>query len=63
MVLFKSLHHKWIWISEKKALKLAVRLYQLAPDKNCIGDINKRFKEITFTKEQLHDLRYNRKGK
>lgn len=61
MVLFKSLHHKWIWISERKTLKIATRLYQLASDKNCIGDINKRFREIEFTKEQLHDLRYRRK--
>lgn len=63
MVLYRNLHHRWVYVSEDKALCLAVRFYQLAPDKDCIKDINKRFRDIEFTKEQLHKLRYNRKEK
>jgi len=42
---------------------IAVRFYELSHGKENIVAINRRFKGISFTKEQLHKLCYSRKDR
>lgn len=47
---YQSIMNKWIYISEEKALEIAVRYYELKKD---VKRINKRFRNIYFDEETL----------
>lgn len=47
---YQSIKNKWIYISEEKALEIAVRYYGLKKD---VKRINKRFRNIYFDEETL----------
>lgn len=50
LIKYQSIKNKWIYISEEKALEIAVRYYELKRD---VKRINKRFRNIYFDEETL----------
>lgn len=54
MVKYRNLKHKWVDVTEEKALEMAKRLWQLAKDETTLQAINNRFSGIKFTKEDLN---------
>ncbi len=50
LIKYQSIKNKWIYISEEKALEIAVRYYELKKD---VKRINKRFRNIYFDEETL----------
>lgn len=54
MVKYRNLKHKWVNVTEEKALEIAKRLWQLAKDETTLQAINNRFNGIKFTREELN---------
>lgn len=54
MVKYRNLKHKWVNVTEEKALEIAKRLWQLAKDETTLQAINNRFSGIKFTREELN---------
>ena len=54
MVKYRNLKHKWVDVTEEKALEMAKRLWQLAKDETTLQAINNRFDGIQFTREELN---------
>lgn len=54
MVKYRNLKHKWVNVTEAKALEIAKRLWQLAKDETTLQAINNRFSGIKFTREELN---------
>lgn len=57
MIKYRNLKHRWVEVSEQKALEIAKRLWKLAKDETTLKAINNRFDGIKFTREML-----NKKG-
>lgn len=54
MVKYRNLKHKWIDVTEDKALEIAKRLWRLAKDETTLQAINNRFDGIKFTRNELN---------
>lgn len=54
MVKYRNLKHKWVEVSEQKALEIAKRLWKLAKDETTLQAINNRFDGIKFTRYELN---------
>ena len=54
MIKYRNLKHKWVDVTEDKALEMAKRLWQLAKDETTLQAINNRFSGIKFTREELN---------
>lgn len=54
MIKYRNLKHRWVEVSEQKALEIAKRLWILAKDETTLQAINNRFDGIKFTREELN---------
>lgn len=54
MIKYRNLKHRWVEVSEQKALEIAKRLWKLAKDETTLHAINNRFSGIKFTREELN---------
>lgn len=54
MVKYRNLKHRWVEVSEQKALEIAKRLWRLAKDETTLKAINNRFDGIKFTRNELN---------
>ena len=59
LIKYQSIKNKWIYISEEKALEIAVRYYELKKD---VKRINKRFRNI-YLDEETHKNEYRKRLK
>ena len=53
MVKYRNLKHKWVEVTEEKALEIAKKLWKMADDETVLKAINNRFEGIRFTREEL----------
>ena len=53
MIKYRNLKHRWVEVSEQKALEIAKRLWRLAKDETTLQAINNRFDGIKFTRYEL----------
>lgn len=54
MIKYRNLKHRWVEVSEQKALEIAKRLWRLAKDETTLQAINNRFDGIKFTRNELN---------
>ena len=54
MIRFRNLKHRWVEVTEQRALEIARRLWALAKDETTLQAINNRFEGISFTREELN---------
>ena len=54
MIKYRNLKHRWVEVSEQKALEIAKRLWRLAKDETTLQAINNRFDGIKFTRYGLN---------
>jgi len=54
VIKYRNLKHRWVEVSEQKALEIAKRLWRLAKDETTLQAINNRFDGIKFTRNELN---------
>ena len=55
MVKYRNVRHRWVEVTEEKALEIAKKLWKMADDDTVLKAINNRFEGIRFSKEELSD--------
>lgn len=53
MVKYRNVRHRWVEVTEEKALEIAKKLWKMANDDTVLKAINNRFEGIRFTREEL----------
>ena len=53
MVKYRNVRHRWVEVTEEKALEIAKKLWKMADDDTVLKAINNRFEGIRFTREEL----------
>ena len=53
MVKYRNVRHRWVEVTEEKALEIAKKLWKMADDETVLKAINNRFEGIRFTREEL----------
>lgn len=57
MVKYRNVRHRWVEVTEEKALEIAKKLWKMADDDTVLKAINNRFEGIRFSKEELNITR------